>query len=460
MNMYKIFFLFILISITDVFSQEIPNEFYQFHSIKLKADAGSDWSKNSTFGPVRNQNSITGNDSLKIISRLGSSIKTDGINLYGYGHFSFQSNFYGYLYSHVVTDSDAFERYSGINRDIKRGGFSSGETDLSGIGYQNNWMILQFGRGRQSWGAGNDIQLATSENSSSYDYGMLDLDFGKLRTRYFHGYLETDSLLTNRYITGRGIEWNNQRSLIIGLSEIVIYSGIGRSLDFSFLNPISTHLEIELNERQNNIDTGSGNGVWQISIDWLMRPNIRLSSNYLFDEVILDRVQKKAGKGNGQASSFKLALSPINNETSIFTLYTSYISVGTHTFRHEHGSNNFVQRKKPLGWTIGSDSKEIKIGANLLLYEMVIANLELGYQILGEKNIIESLYQPYSDYLDGPFPSGDLKKRLSTSGRLQWWIKKKFSILTNFEYVVSEANISELNFNVGIDIYFKTDSLL
>ena len=85
-------------------------------------------------------------------------------------------------------------------------------------------MIIQFGRGRQSWGAGNDIQLSLSEESNSYDYGMLDLDFGKLKVRYFHGFLEADSNSVNRYITGRGIEWNNQKNLLIGLSETIIYS--------------------------------------------------------------------------------------------------------------------------------------------------------------------------------------------------------------------------------------------
>ena len=73
-------------------------------------------------------------------------------------------------------------------------------------------MIIQFGRGRQSWGAGNNIELPISEESNSYDYGMLDLDFGKLKVRYFHGYLETDSNFVNRYITGRGIEWNNNKN--------------------------------------------------------------------------------------------------------------------------------------------------------------------------------------------------------------------------------------------------------
>ena len=36
---------------------------------------------------------------------------------------------------------------------------------------------------------------------------------------------------------------------MIGLSETVVYSGENRSFDLGYLNPISSHLEIELNNR-------------------------------------------------------------------------------------------------------------------------------------------------------------------------------------------------------------------
>ena len=48
---------------------------------------------------------------------------------------------------------------------------------------------MQMGRGRQSWGAGNDIQLALSD-SPSYDYGLLGLHLKilGLDTSIFHRY--------------------------------------------------------------------------------------------------------------------------------------------------------------------------------------------------------------------------------------------------------------------------------
>ena len=65
----------------------------------------------------------------------------------------------------------------------------------SGIGDENSWAILQIGRGRESWGSGNDIQLALSENSGTYDYFLLASDYGNIRVRYIHGFLEILLLL-------------------------------------------------------------------------------------------------------------------------------------------------------------------------------------------------------------------------------------------------------------------------
>ena len=38
---------------------------------------------------------------------------------------------------------------------------------------------------------------------------------------------------------------------LFSISEIVVYSGIDRTMDFAYLNPISTHLEVEFNNNQN-----------------------------------------------------------------------------------------------------------------------------------------------------------------------------------------------------------------
>ena len=438
------------------FCQTIPSEFKEFQKRKFLIDSGKNWEQNSIFGPLRLINLRSKTDSLIINSRLGLQAFTKGRALYGFGHFTYKNNFHGYLYSRVVNRPDLFERYSGIPRDISRYGFSSGETDLSGICFENDWLIFQFGRGRESWGAGNDIYLGLGENSNSYDYGMLDLDFGNLKVRYFNGYLETDSVFVNRYITGRGIEWNNNKNFLIALSEVVIYSGRNRVIDFSYLNPISTHLEIELNDKQNNLGTDSGNGIWQLSMDYLFRKRLKFSFNFLLDEFVLDEVQKNNNKNNEGGYSLKILYSSnILNKYNFSNIYFSTTKIGTNTFRHEDGNNNFVARGKPLGWNYGSDGREYKYGLNLYSSRIsMLINANLGKRDLGINSIIENSYSPYENYFSTTFPSGDSKKILFLRLGIQWWYKPYLSFVINFDHVKVEKHGNQSKFECGLDIYF------
>ena len=51
-------------------------------------------------------------------------------------------------------------------------------------------LSLQIGRGKESWGSGNDIELALSEEAKIMIIFFLASDYGKVRVRYIHGFLE------------------------------------------------------------------------------------------------------------------------------------------------------------------------------------------------------------------------------------------------------------------------------
>ena len=93
--------------------------------MKIFQDSGKDWIKNSTFGPLRTANQNYTSDSLNIDSRIGLNLYNKARAFYGFGHFTYKNNFHGFLYSRIVTHANFFERYSGIERDISRLGFTS-----------------------------------------------------------------------------------------------------------------------------------------------------------------------------------------------------------------------------------------------------------------------------------------------------------------------------------------------
>ena len=467
MNIVRIF-LIICIQFIVLKSQEIPNEFFEFKTKKLLYDFGKNWNTKTTLGSIRKEklsqslksepfnNEKLKLDSLAVDTRFGVLSHNDASSIYVYGHAS-KKNFYWYLYSRIVSSPTAFDRYTGKARDIDRFGFNSGETDISGVGYSKDWLILQIGRGRQRWSAGEGIDLMLSEDSPAYDYGLFGLNFRNIKGRFFHGFLESDSLI-NRYITGRGVEWTNHKNLNMSLSELVVYSGMNRPIDFAYFNPISSHLEIELNDRQNKIGTNSGNGAWQLSMDIMAEKGFRFSGNFLIDEYILDDIQLDSGKINGIAWSARASWTSKKTEKYICSLYGSYIYVGTHTFRHQDGYNNFVQRNKPLGWQNGSDGEEIKIGLKYFNKSDLILNLEIINNEIGSNSLIHSPYKPYSGYKRGAFPSGIINSSLIIVANFQWWWKPKMSFFSEINYSKFNDNSYSADLIIGID-FFIANSL-
>ncbi len=464
-------------------AQEVPNEFFIFKKNKIERKFEGIF-KLTTLGPIRFNNLLNykpGNDSLKIKTRFGFLNHTkntlNNTAYYGFGHISFKRYYYAYVYARIINNyNNLFSRYTGKERYYGR----SGETDISGIGYQNDWIIFQWGRGRQDWSAGENIQLVLSENSPSYDYGMIGLNFGSIKTRYFHGYLERINDY-NRYITGRAIEWSNNRYFVLSISEIIIYSGENRPFDIAYLNPISTHLEIEMNERQNEGGFNSGNGVWQVSADIILPFDLRLSSNFLYDEYTIDKdhsqekgqgdskafsiraeypVSKKSqkgGEGYSKNENYSKSVNGIFSKSDLF-FYVDYIMVGTHTLRHMQGYNNFVQRGYPLGWFNGSDGEQIRLGFNLSINNLFFVS-NIGAKRLGERRITDRPYEPYYNFSIINFPSGEVLDSKFLNFNLEWWWKKNLSIGAGYEWF-SNKEIGENYFFLSFDFYLPTNLYL
>ena len=462
MSASKIWVLLVYISsFATIYNQEIPSDFKKYHFEIFNFDLGKNWEQNTTLGSPRfykfykDKIEKHHKDSLYISIRSGVSVLDRSMALYNFAHFSYQKYLYGYLYPKIVNNTEHIPGYSGVPRDRSRFGFNSGETVMSGIGFENNWLSFQLCRGKENWGANDEINLALSNNSSSYDYFMLSSDYKNIKVKYFHGFLESTKSNVNRYISARGIEWSNEKYLIIGLSEIIIYSGENRSLDFAYLNPMSSHLEVELNDRLNVIGEDGANAIWQFSFDYLLKKKLRISYNYIIDEIVLDQEQKRVGKENGDAYSIRLSYNPSEKLIIPSSLFLSVVSVGTPTFRHNNGFNNFIQRNKPLGWKYGSDTFEIKCGIKISNQRNLIFSGEYGYRLSGEESILNRPYEKYFDYIKDDFPSGDLVKNNFCSFKLNWWYKKNISFIINSSFIESNSS-----FLLGLNIYLPGNLII
>tara|TARA_Y100000591_G_scaffold125211_1_gene107078 strand:+ start:57412 stop:58743 length:1332 start_codon:yes stop_codon:yes gene_type:complete len=442
MNLIIIIFI-ILLQSSFTIAQSIPNNHLFYQSRKLFYDAGKDWNSLTIFGPIRfiskPQNKLREEKPvINFNGQINFNAKSKSYSLNGYGYFK-HIDYYGFIYPEFVRQEDT-------NHFIPS--LVNNNNNHSGIGFENSWATLQIGRGRESWGSGNDIQLALSEKSSTYDYFLLGSNYGNIRVRYIYGFLENVKTNINRYITARGFEWTNKKSLVIGFSETVIYSGENRSFDIGYMNPISSHLEIELNNRLNIVGDRNSNAVWQAHLDYLMSENFRVSLNYLLDEFVIDQ-DIQIGKEHGKAYSIRFAYTPLFSNSHIVTLFSSLVNVGTPTFRHGIGTNNFVHGGRPLGWYRGSDGQEICIGMNYFNNNNYISSISTGILVSGEETIANRVFEPYSDYLKGPFPSGNVKEITYAETNFTFWWKKDYSISGFFHWSLGRK-IIDISLHVPI----------
>tara|TARA_B100002051_G_C16279352_1_gene412724 strand:- start:115 stop:528 length:414 start_codon:yes stop_codon:yes gene_type:complete len=134
------------------------------------------------------------------------------------------------------------------------------------------------------------------------------------------------------------------------------------------------------------------------------------------------------------------------------------IYIGTPTFRHGAGANNFVQDSRPLGWNKGSDGEEISIGFNYFNRQNLIISSSIGFFESGEENIIYRSYEKYSDYLRGPFPSGKVKNTFYIDNNFSFWWKKYLTISVGLQWSkIVENNISmDLRSNISFFHLFSS----
>ncbi|MBI87383.1 MAG: hypothetical protein CMG63_04800 [Candidatus Marinimicrobia bacterium] len=419
---YKRVVFLILFPLCTIVGQYIPEYYLEYKTRKTSFDIGKAWEGLSTIGDIR----FVINDDFKTKRTVSKTFISGGVQINafenqflfsGFSYMKYDNNYFAYI-------STPIKAFTSDKQNLSFDPFKA-EEESSGFGYENNWLLLQFGKGNESWGSGDKIQLALNKKSSSYDYFLLRSDYGRIRVKYIHGFLETINNI-NRFITARAIEWTNKKSFIIGFSETVIYSGENRSIDIGYLNPISSHLEVELNDRLNVIGNKNSNAVWQMHIDFLYKKKLRLSANYLLDELVLDP-DIQLNKENGKAASLRVAYTPLS-KNHLITIYGYLIYVGTPTFRHGNGENNFVKDGRPLGWSGGSDGLELSFGINYFNKKNLFFSISTGFTVNGEESITQRVFEPYKDYLKGPFPSGAVNNSFYFKASSEYWLNKKYSL--------------------------------
>ena len=206
-----------------------------------------------------------------------------------------------------------------------------------------------------------------------------------------------------------------------------------------------------MNNRLNVYGTSSSNAVWQIHMDMLLKKRSRISINYLLDELVIDPTIE-IGKENGSALSFRYSFCTVFKNKNLFNITFSYVNVGTPTFRHGQGMNNFVNKNYPLGWYGGSDSENFEIGLNYLDEKKILVGMYFKNLRFGEESIFKRPYEPYKDYIKDKFPSGKVTRVNSMNFNLLFKTKLNLDVMVDYEITLENKKYHAYLIGTGISI--------
>lgn len=341
---------------------------------------------------------------------LASDFEGIAVNPQVWCRSQFGSGFYALMYLRGTNQVESLDHYTGRSDQIDLNGLNTAEVDQSVLGYRNNWIELEFGRSREVWGYSQENNLLLSGNSPAFDRMAIQVFRKNFSFRYFFGFLECldlDGINYQRYILGRMIEYSNHKNLIIGISENSVFAGPDRPVDLAMINPLGFHLEADLNGRGNTLENYD-NAVWCGYIDWLALKTLRLSASFGIDEFQYGLIDRKNNEADALAYQVRAAWTVMDDPFSA-SIIIDRLKLWSYFGQHSSGVANYVTRNEFLGNSIGNDAEDYSLALRLVFKEKSFVTIGFGQYKWGDFSMLDDPYREVTDYINLPFPSGEIR---------------------------------------------------
>jgi hypothetical protein len=301
---------------------------------------------------------------------------------------------------------------------------------------------LKFGRDFLRWGAGKSGTLLFSDVCRPMDQFSGSVFVGPFRYSFLTAFLDAwplssrlaDSLgasTARRFLAGHRVDARFfGGALQIGLTEVSVYGGVNRELDWVFLNPLLSYHAEQYNQevRANTLGT----------LDVLAYPgrNVKLYGSLLIDDIQVE----KTGPGDlepneiGWLAGFEWS-DPF--AASGMSLYGEYSRVTNRTYKTPYPWETVVFRNRPIGHPEGNDFDLLTAGCSGWVSEAV--RLELFWKSVrkGEGDLFTPFDTPWMSHTleegyDEPFPTGTIEKRNGWGASVRFMPNRRFFLEAEF----------------------------
>lgn len=258
------------------------------------------------------------------------------------------------------------------------------------LSYNYKSITFEFGKFNRHWGPGIASLILSNKAPSFPQFGFTYNATSNFKFEYFHGSLrslEEDEIYSpyytengigeespelNRLVAGHRFEWNPNKRLTIGASELVLY-GI-REIDLIYLLPIAPFLSLQ--QYAGDLD----NIQWELDLNWSINQKLNLYFSFLMDEWKPSMTFDKPNR-NWFAYQIGLLGDKIffdNDSLSIELNWTDH-----RVYRHQNPINDYYSHGYPLGFWGGPHSEEIILEYSFIKFDLLFS-LEYSYSKRGE----------------------------------------------------------------------------
>lgn len=235
----------------------------------------------------------------------------------------------------------------------------SARTEDGYLGVESRFATLQVGRTGRSWALPNQLGLMVSNGAYSYDHLFLRLGTDRLHLSSIVARLDDERLnfttdtVAQRYFSAHRLGVTIGR-LEAGISESVIYGGVGRGFQPSLANPVAPVFLTQYSDGDPiNVAFGA-DAVWRAA------NGVILGSQLFLDDFQIDRCDL-CGEPPGLGLALTAEGVPIAGGTRAFASYTRVNSL---TYRAPDRFERYTSRSVGLGQR-NSDFDEVRAGIDV-----------------------------------------------------------------------------------------------
>ena len=329
------------------------------------------------------------------------------------------------------------------------------------LGISISKFDVKIGRDKIFWGTGYRSALGISDNSPPFDLVLLSGEFGPVKGYSFAAVLdkiwaENHKYLANRYLSGHRLDWQVNDRLEFGISEIILYGGDVRNLEWQYLNPILPYYASQYNS---GLDDSIlfDNNIMFVG-DFGFKP---VNGMLIYGEGLIDDFQYEGSNSDAIGLLGGFYFSNLLKSTNI-GLRGEYTRINRWGYTHRITENQYTHFGSIIGHWLGTDADDLYLELNNFLNVDTYIRLSYELQRNGEATV-EDHYKG-DDYKRVTFPSGVIETKHKLGIQVTYEPSSDWQFDVSYRYLLlrNEDNISgnnqrrgELGFAVRYRFYVK-----